>query len=110
MSGELKPAVFARNDHAEESMILEKLPHFRGEIVTIVGDVPIINHGAELFDRTIEKCLLRFCQHRLVITQQLNDWFAPVLATVLIYAVTVSVIWSGLDYIITWGRRARRTS
>ncbi|VAW83338.1 CDP-diacylglycerol--glycerol-3-phosphate 3-phosphatidyltransferase [hydrothermal vent metagenome] len=25
----------------------------------------------------------------------------------LVYAVTVSIVWSGLDYVITWGRRAR---
>jgi len=54
--------------------------------------------------------LLQILLVLLVITQQLNDWFTPVWATVLIYAVTVSVIWSGLDYVITWGRRARHTS
>ena len=54
--------------------------------------------------------LLQILLVLLVITQQLNDWFAPVITTLLIYAVTTSVVWSGLDYVITWGRRARHTS
>ena len=54
--------------------------------------------------------LLQILLVLVIITQQLNDWFAPVWVTALIYAVTVSVVWSGLDYVITWGRRARHTS
>jgi cardiolipin synthase (CMP-forming) len=43
----------------------------------------------------------------LVIVQQLVPWVNEVWVRVLIYAVTVSVVWSGLDYVVTWSRRAR---
>jgi cardiolipin synthase len=90
-------------------------------VLVVVRDLVIVA-GAVIYNFRIERLdadptlisklntLLQILLVLLVITQQLNDWFAPVLATVLIYAVTVSVVWSGLDYIITWGRRARRTS
>ncbi|HHJ14755.1 MAG TPA: CDP-alcohol phosphatidyltransferase family protein [Gammaproteobacteria bacterium] len=33
---------------------------------------------------------------------------APAWLTGLIFAVSISTVWSGLDYVVTWGRRARR--
>jgi cardiolipin synthase len=42
----------------------------------------------------------------LVIVQQLTPAVPAGLVPLLIYAVTVSVVWSGLDYVITWSRRA----
>jgi hypothetical protein len=40
--------------------------------------------------------------------QQLVPWVNDVWIRVLIYAVTLSVVWSGLDYVVTWSRRARQ--
>lgn len=46
----------------------------------------------------------------LVIVQQLApDWVPAGWIQLLIYAVTASVVWSGLDYVVTWGRRARKS-
>ncbi len=50
--------------------------------------------------------LLQILLVLLIIIQQMSDWFAPIWATLLIYAVSVSVVWSGVDYVITWSRRA----
>ncbi len=43
----------------------------------------------------------------VVIVQQIVPALPTAWNPVLVYAVTVSVLWSGLDYVITWGRRAR---
>jgi cardiolipin synthase len=42
-----------------------------------------------------------------VIVQQVSPVVQPGWVRALIYAVTVSVVWSGLDYVVTWSRRAR---
>jgi cardiolipin synthase len=90
-------------------------------VLVVVRDLVIVA-GAVIYNFRIERLeadptlisklntVLQILLVLLVITQQLSDWFAPAWQTVLIYAVTVSVIWSGLDYVITWGRRARHTS
>ncbi len=51
--------------------------------------------------------LLQILLVLLVIVHQATDWGRAHWIDWLIYAVTVSVIWSGLDYVITWTRRAR---
>ena len=51
--------------------------------------------------------LLQILLVLLVIVQQASGWEQEQWIDWLIYAVTVSVIWSGLDYAITWTRRAR---
>ncbi len=51
--------------------------------------------------------LLQILLVLLVIVQQAIGWEQERWIDWLIYAVTVSVIWSGLDYAITWTRRAR---
>jgi cardiolipin synthase len=91
-------------------------------LVLVVARDLVIVAGAVIYNFRIERLeaaptlisklntLLQILLVLLVIIQQLNDWFGPVWVTVLIYAVTVSVIWSGVDYVITWGRRARHTS
>ncbi len=43
----------------------------------------------------------------VVIVQQIAPWVPTGWNPLLIYAVTVSVVWSGLDYVVTWSRRAR---
>jgi len=52
--------------------------------------------------------LLQILLALLVIVQQLVPWVNNVWIRVLIYAVTLSVVWSGLDYVVTWSRRARQ--
>jgi len=52
--------------------------------------------------------LLQILLVLLVIVQQLVPRVNDVWIHVLIYAVTFSVVWSGLDYVVTWSRRARR--
>lgn len=91
-------------------------------LVLVVARDLVIVAGAIIYNFRIERLeaaptlisklntVLQILLVLLVIVRQLNDWFAPVWVTVLIYAVTVSVIWSGVDYVITWGRRARHTS
>ena len=90
-------------------------------VLVVVRDLVIVA-GAVIYNFRIERLdadptlisklntVLQILLVLMVITQQLSDWFAPAWLTVLIYAVTVSVLWSGLDYVITWGRRARHTS
>ncbi|GMQ88758.1 MAG: CDP-alcohol phosphatidyltransferase family protein [Gammaproteobacteria bacterium] len=51
--------------------------------------------------------LLQILLVLLVIIQQAIGWGQERWIDWLIYAVTISVIWSGLDYIVTWTRRAR---
>lgn len=51
--------------------------------------------------------LLQILLVLLVITQQAIGWGQERWVAWLIYAVTISVIWSGLDYVFTWTRRAR---
>jgi cardiolipin synthase (CMP-forming) len=51
--------------------------------------------------------LLQILLVLLVIVQQLVPWVNELWVRVLIYAVTVSVVWSGLDYVVTWSRRVR---
>ena len=91
-------------------------------LVLVVARDLVIVAGAVVYNYKIERLeadptlisklntVLQISLVLLVITQQLNDWFAPVMTTLLIYAVTVSVVWSGLDYVVTWSRRARHTS
>jgi cardiolipin synthase len=44
----------------------------------------------------------------LVILAQVTQWMQPGWIEWLIYAVAITTLWSGLDYVITWSRRARR--
>ena len=45
----------------------------------------------------------------LVIVQQASGRGQPEWITPLIYAVSVTTLWSGIDYVITWSLRARST-
>ena len=49
------------------------------------------------------QCVLRV----LVMVLQSFDWGNPDWIEVLVYAVTITTVWSGIDYVVTWGRRAR---
>lgn len=91
-------------------------------LVLVVTRDLVIVAGAVIYNFRIERLeafptlisklntLLQIMLVLLVIIRQLNDWFDPVWVTALIYAVSVSVVWSGLDYVITWSRRARHSS
>jgi cardiolipin synthase len=52
--------------------------------------------------------LLQIVLVLLVIVHEAWGWGQSGWIDVLIYAVAVTVIWSGTDYVITWSRRARR--
>jgi len=51
--------------------------------------------------------LLQILLVLLVIVYQATGWGQAHWIDWLIYAVTVSIVWSGLDYVVTWTRRAR---
>jgi cardiolipin synthase len=52
--------------------------------------------------------LLQILLVLLVIVHEAWGWGQSDWIGVLIYAVAVTVVWSGTDYVITWSRRARR--
>lgn len=45
----------------------------------------------------------------VIVRQLLPDWVQTDWLQLLIYLVTVSIVWSGLDYVVTWGRRAHHS-
>ncbi len=68
--GEAQAAVFLRNDHAEELVLLDEGPQLRRQVGMDVGDFPVVDHRAQLFDRAIEEGLLFGGQLRLGVVQQ----------------------------------------
>jgi hypothetical protein len=71
---EAQPAEFLRDDHAEEALVLDELPNLGRQIVQLVGDLPVVHHPAQLFDRAVEEGLLLGGQLGLGQGQQ----FAPI--------------------------------
>ncbi len=55
--GKLQAAVFLRDDHAEEPVFLQKRPGFLVQVGVRVGDLPLIEHAAQGFDRPVEESL-----------------------------------------------------
>jgi hypothetical protein len=53
--GEFEPAVLLRDDHREEALLLQEGPHLRRKVGALVRDLPIVEHRAELVDRTVEE-------------------------------------------------------
>lgn len=53
--------------------------------------------------------LLQILLVLLVIGGQAVDWQRPDWIAVLIAVVSVTTVWSGIDYVVTWSRRARRS-
>ncbi len=51
-------AVLHRNDHPEEAMPLDEVPHLRREVALLL-DPPVVEERAELLDRAIEERSLR---------------------------------------------------
>ncbi len=44
----------------------------------------------------------------LVILEQLSPWVQHAWIEPLVYAVALTTVWSGIDYVVVWSRRARR--
>ena len=62
--GEAEPAMLLRNDHGEEFVALEKVPDLGRQVAQLEGDLPIVEHAAELVDRAVEERLLLGRQFR----------------------------------------------
>lgn len=89
-------------------------------LVLVVARDVVIVAGAVVYNFRIQRLeaeptlisklntLLQILLVLLVIVQQVKPLLAASWITGLVYAVTISVVWSGLDYVITWSRRARR--
>jgi cardiolipin synthase len=45
----------------------------------------------------------------LVIVREALQWGQREWLEGLVYAVTITTVWSGIDYVLTWSRRARKT-
>ena len=65
-----------RNDHAEEPLLLEELPRLRRQVAS-ADHVPILDHRAELVDRTVEKRSLPLGQRLGAKIEQLPPPRAP---------------------------------
>lgn len=89
-------------------------------VLVVVRDVVIVA-GAVVYNFRIERLearptliskvntVLQILLVLVIIVQQIEPWVDPRWAVVLIYAVSVSVVWSGLDYVVTWSCRARHS-
>src|SRR6185503_12734275 len=55
---ELQPAVLLRDDHREELVVLQELPHVRRHVGELVRDLPLVEDSAELLGRAVEERLL----------------------------------------------------
>ena len=67
---ETEAAVFLADDHAEELVLLEELPDFRRQVGAHVGDLPVVGHPADFFDRAVEEGLLFGRELRARLRQQ----------------------------------------
>ncbi|HFD79945.1 MAG TPA: CDP-alcohol phosphatidyltransferase family protein [Gammaproteobacteria bacterium] len=88
-------------------------------ILVVVRDVVIVA-GAALYNYRIRRLeaeptlisklntLLQISLVLLVIVQQIWPRLPPAALSGLVWAVSVTVVWSGIDYVVTWSRRARR--
>ena len=61
---EAQPAIFLRNDHAEEFFPLDEVPDLFRQVAQFPTDLPFVEHRAERIDRAVEKRLLFGRQHR----------------------------------------------
>lgn len=88
-------------------------------VLVLVRDLVIVT-GAVAYHLRVERVdaaptivsklntLLQILLVLLVIAARALGWEIPALLGALIYAVGVSTVWSGVDYVITWTRLARR--
>jgi len=80
--------------------------------VVIVAGAVVYNYRVERFDAQptlVSKLntLLQILLVLMVLFNQATGYGDSQWIVWLVYAVTVSILWSGVDYVITWGRRAR---
>jgi hypothetical protein len=57
VGGKAEPAVFLGNDHPEEALVLDELPHVRRQVAVDVGGLPIGGESAQFFDLVVEETL-----------------------------------------------------
>ena len=69
---EFEPAIFLGDDHAEEFLLLEEVPDFGRQIGELVRDLPVVDHAADFFDRTVEEGLLLDRQFGLGLLEQIR--------------------------------------
>jgi hypothetical protein len=55
---EAEAAVLLRDDHPEEALVLDELPHVLRQVLQLVRDPPVVAHRAQLLDRAVEERLL----------------------------------------------------
>ncbi|MNN07410.1 hypothetical protein D3C81_1202340 [compost metagenome] len=67
---ETQATVFLRNDHAEELVLLDELPHVRRQVRMHMGDLEIVDHPAQLFHRAVQESLFVRGELRLGIVEQ----------------------------------------
>lgn len=80
--------------------------------VVIVAGAVIYNYRVEPLDAQptlVSKLntVLQISLVLLVIINQATGYGDSQWITWLVYAVTLSILWSGMDYVVTWSRRAR---
>ena len=75
--GEFEAAVFLRNDHAEEFVLLQVIPDLRRQIRQFVGGFPVVVQTAQFFAGSIQKSLLFGTEFR----RRLRGQNVPVRAT-----------------------------
>ncbi len=90
-------------------------------VLVVLRDIVIVS-GAVIYNYRVERLdaqptlvsklntLLQILLVLLVLFNQATGYGDSQWITWLVYAVTVSVLWSGLDYVITWSCRARNQS
>ncbi len=75
--GKTQAAVLLGNDHPEKALVLDELPGLGRQVLELVGDLPLVDHAAQRFDRSLQECALLCGQRRPRHGQQ----FVPVRAT-----------------------------
>ncbi len=81
--------------------------------VVIVSGAILYNYRVEPLDASPTRVsklntFLQIVLVLLVIFQQASGFGEARWIDWLVYAVTLSIVWSGVDYVVTWGRRARK--
>ena len=69
-----RPPYFFWNDHAEKTVRLDELPHLWRQIMQLARNGPLVEHAAELFNRSGKKSFFLGVEFRLGVSQQ----FVPV--------------------------------
>ena len=70
--GELEAAVLLRDDHREEALLLQEVPHVRRHVRAPMRDVPVVDHAAQFLARSVDERLLLRGEPRRLRRQQLR--------------------------------------